>query len=338
MESLAVKYRPKRWEDIVEQKSLVAILSRQVELKQFKNAYLFCGATGCGKTTSARIFASMINNNCGSPIEIDAASNNGVDNIKTIIKSAQERALDAEYKIYIIDEAHMLTTPAWNAFLKCIEEPPKYTIFIFCTTEPQKVPSTILNRVQRYNISKISTEGIRKRLEYICKNENFINYQESIDYIAKISNGGMREAITLLDKASSLSSDLNISNVLISLGNYSYDTFFILVNSIIDNDEKQILEIINTYYDNGNDLKLFIDQFLCFCMDIVKYILFQSCDMLKIPSSMEDKIKNSINIDNASSYYMYLVDKILDLKNLIKDDLDIKTTIEILLLKISRCK
>ena len=145
-ESLAVKYRPQKWEDVCGQTSIIRILIRQLELNQLRNAYLFAGASGCGKTTLARIFANRINNNIGYPEEIDAASNNGVDNVKAIIKSAQERAIDSKYKIFIIDECHMITPQGWNAFLKCIEEPPKYTIFIFCTTEKNKVPDTIKNR------------------------------------------------------------------------------------------------------------------------------------------------------------------------------------------------
>ena len=135
--------------------------------RDFKNALLFCGSSGCGKTTCARIFANEINQGFGEPIEIDAASNNGVENIRMITKAANERALDGEYKIYIIDETHALTSQSWQAFLKCLEEPPKYTIFIFCTTDPQKIPETILNRVMRFNFTRIPIEQIKDRLKYI---------------------------------------------------------------------------------------------------------------------------------------------------------------------------
>ena len=131
MKSFGVKYRPSTWEEVVGQESVLKILKQQINTKSFKNAYIFSGASGSGKTTCARIFANEINEHLGSPIEIDAASNNGVDNVRYISENAKERALDAEYKIYIIDEAHVLTNQAWNAFLKVIEEPPKYTIFIF---------------------------------------------------------------------------------------------------------------------------------------------------------------------------------------------------------------
>ena len=172
-DSLAVKYRPKTFEDVCSQTSIIKILRRQIEKQEFKNALLFAGASGCGKTTCARIFANEINKGVGSPIEIDGASNNGVENVKTIIRAAQERSIDSKYKIYIIDECHALTSQAWQAFLKCIEEPPTYTIFIFCTTDPQKIPETIKNRVQRFTFNRIPTNIIKDRLAYICRQEGF---------------------------------------------------------------------------------------------------------------------------------------------------------------------
>lgn len=335
-ESLAVKYRPKEWEDVMGQSSIMKILTRQLELNQLKNVYLFAGASGCGKTTIARIFANKINNYIGSPNEIDAASNNGVDNVKAIIKSAQERSIDSKYKIFIVDECHMITTQGWNAFLKCIEEPPAFTIFIFCTTDPQKIPATILNRVQRYNITRISTDKVRERLAYICREEGFTNYEEAIDYIAKLSDGGMRDAIATLEKCAGYSTDLSINNVLEALGNYSYDTFFALINNIIDGKEGEVLKILEEFYRAGNDLKLFIDMFLSFCLDVSKYVIFNSTDMLKIPSSMEDRLKNSTNFENSLQYYMYIVNQLLDLKNMLKNDSNIKSTIEVMFIKMTR--
>lgn len=337
-ESLAVKYRPTDWQSVCSQDSIIKILTRQLNLQQVKNAYLFCGASGCGKTTLARIFSNEINNYVGAPIEIDAASNNGVDNVKAIIKSAQERSIDSKYKIYIIDECHALTNQAWQAFLKCIEEPPTYTIFIFCTTDPQKIPATILNRVQRFNFTRINTDKIRDRLNYICRAEGFTNYEASTEYISKICNGGMRDAISMLDKCASYDTDLSINNVLASLGNYSYDKFFKLMNDIIDDNEAEVLYAIDNIHNDGNDLKIFIDQFLSFGIDINKYILFGSCQLLKIPSSMESSIQGIINFENSQGYYNYVVDKLLDLKNMIKADSNIKLTIEVMFLQMCRGK
>lgn len=336
-ESLPVRYRPKTLEEVSGQSSVIKIIKRQIETGQFKNAVLMKGASGCGKTTIARIVANMINNGCGEPIEIDAASNNGVDNVRQIVKSAQERSIDSKYKVYIIDECHVLTSASWQAFLKCIEEPPTYTIFIFCTTDPQKIPETILNRVQQFTFTRLSTDQIKDRLAYVCRQEGFINFDESIDYIAKISEGGMRSALTYLDKCSSHSIDLNINNVLEALGNYSYETFFSLINYMIDGDEGNVLRIISDFYDQGNDLKLFVDQFLNFCMDVTKYSLFKSTDVTRIPLSMENQLQGTTNFDNAARYYTYVIDKLLVLKNMLKNDASPRSTIEILFLQITRC-
>lgn len=337
MESLAVKYRPMSFNDVVSQTSVVKILERQLELGEFKNTYLFCGSSGCGKTTCARIFATRINGGVGTPIEIDAASNNGVDNVKSIIKEANERSIDSKYKIYIIDECHSLTSQAWQAFLKCIEEPPSYTIFIFCTTDPQKIPDTIKNRVQRFTFNRIPTDKIRDRLSYICRQEGFVNYEESVEYIAKIAEGGMRTAISYLDKCAGYSNDLNIKNTLASIGNYSYDTFFHLINCMIDGDECSVLRTISDFYDMGNDLKLFVEQFLNFCIDLMKYVLFRDCSLIRIPNSMEQSIVQSTNIDGASNYYTYVLDKLLGLKSMLRNDNAPRSTIEIVFLQITRC-
>lgn len=336
MQALAVKYRPKTFNEVVSQESVIKILQKQLELEQFKNCYLFCGASGSGKTTSARIFANLINKGVGLPIEIDGASNNGVDNVKNIIKLAQERAIDSKYKIFIIDECHSLTNQAWQAFLKCIEEPPQYTIFIFCTTDPQKIPQTILNRVMRFNFTRIPFEKIKSRLAYICECEGFTNYLDTIDYIAKISDGGMRDAIAYLDKIASYSKNVCIDNALEALGNYSYSTFFNLINAIIDGKSDSVLSILQSFYDAGNDLILFVNQFFNFCLDINKYIIFHNMDMLKIPSTMESGVQDSINFDSANTYYSYIVDNMLNLKNMIKNDISVKATIEVMFLKMTR--
>lgn len=333
MQSLSVKYRPNDWGQVCGQKSVIKILSQQIEQDAIQNAYLFSGSSGCGKTTLARIFANKINSGKGKPIEIDGASNNGVDNVKTIIKSAAERSLDGKYKIYIIDECHMITTQGWNAFLKCIEEPPTYTIFIFCTTDPQKIPNTIMNRVQQFHITKINEKEIEERLKFICKSENFMYEDSAIEYIAKISNGGMRDSIANLEKCSGYSKSITMEVVEKALGNFSYGVFFNLVNAIVDGNAKVILDSINYEYENGNDLKIFVDQFLSFCLDIAKYTIYKSFDNIKIPSSMQDMMNYSIGFDNPLKYYMCLVNNLLDLKFKIKDDSNIKSTIEIVLLR-----
>lgn len=336
MESLSVKYRPKTFNEVVSQESVIKILTRQIQSGAFKNTYLFSGASGSGKTTSARILAQEINQHVGTPIEIDAASNNGVENVRAIIKAANERAIDSKYKVYIIDECHVISNSAWSAFLKCIEEPPTYTIFIFCTTDPQKVPDTIKNRCQRFNFTRISAAKIKDRLAYICQKEDFTDYDEGIDYISRICKGGMRDAISLLEKCAGYSTCISIDNVLNALGNYSYDSFFDIINHIIDGGEKEVFADLEAFYQQGNDMKLFVDQFLQFCLDLSKYALTSDTSITSIPSSMEAKMRRCTAFQDSTKYYSYIVDKLLELKNMIKTDSEVKATVEVMFLQMTR--
>jgi DNA polymerase-3 subunit gamma/tau len=340
--SLATKYRPKEFSEVVEQGVTVRILQRVIEKGAPKNAYLFAGATGSGKTTLARIFANKLNNGCGTPIEIDAASNNGVDNVRAIIEAADQRALDSVYKVFIIDEAHSITTQGWQAFLKCLEEPPMYTIFMFCTTEPHKIPATILNRLQRYNISKISNDGIRARLEYICQQEGFTNYIETCDLISKICQGCMRDAITMLDQCSDFSEDLCLENSKQILGNVSAEVMMKLTNFLLDGNEEKMFAVIESLAQDGVDLKQFMSNYLEFILDLCKYIIFQTIGVTNIPEYLETtqdpqtNIKYTVGFENNLAWFNKLADKVLDIKNAIKYDTSYKTTIEAYLIRICR--
>ena len=330
--NLALKYRPNDFSEVCSQESIVKILSRQIETETIKNCYIFSGPSGCGKTTIARIFSNKINKGLGQPIEIDGASNNGVDNVRMIIDNAQERSLDSQYKVFIIDECHMITTQGWNAFLKCIEEPPKYTIFIFCTTDPQKIPLTIMNRCQVFNLRKVDLESIKSRLIYICRQEHFRFDNESIDYISRISEGSVRQSITYLDKCKDYSTDICIYNVLEVLGGYSYDIMFDLTDSIVDNKKVKILSIIDRLDEDGNDLKVFIDMYLDFIIQLNKYCLMNIIESTTIPTNLESKVKYTVGIENNVKYFNKLLDHILKIKITLKGDNDIKSTIEAMLI------
>lgn len=337
-ESLAVKYRPKTFDDMTEQSAIKDILMNQLETKTFQHGYLFTGPAGTGKTTSARIFANMINDGKGNPIEVDAASNSGVDNIRQIIEDAKRKPLDAEYKIFIVDECHSLSNGAWQALLKTLEEPPKFTIFIFCTTDPQKIPNTILSRVQRYNFQKISNEGITDRLSAIlimesdeaneCGCDGAYDWNaEAIEYIAKVSNGGMRDAITLMDKCLSLSSDLTLENVLKTIGGEDYTTFITFLSALEGKVKVSALRIIETVYNAGKDVKQFMKDFAKFILEVEKYALYKNFNYISLPNTLENELEQLID-DSLFD----VMDFVVSLNNQIKWDSDPKTLIELSIL------
>lgn len=261
-------------------------------------------------TTSARIFAKEINNFKGRVIEIDAASHNSVEDVRRIIEDARTLSLDSEYKVFLIDECHMISNAGWNAALKLLEEPPKKSILVFCTTDPQKIPATILSRVQRFNFQKISQDGIINRLKYIIESENkeicesrgndfvegedtlLITYEDSaLEYIAKQADGGMRDSITLLDKCISYNKSLTLQNVLSALGSVDYTDMFNLTDALNKMDGKTVIEIIETIHSTGLDLKQFVKMYSYFLLDLCKYELFGNFQFLQMPSIYDSKLK-----------------------------------------------
>lgn len=329
-EALAVKYRPKVFEDMTEQSAITDILMNQLETKTFQHGYLFTGPAGTGKTTSARIFANMINDGKGNPIEVDAASNSGVDNIRQIIEDAKRKPLDAEYKIFIVDECHSLSNGAWQALLKTLEEPPKFTIFIFCTTDPQKVPATILSRVQRYNFQKISNEGIVDRLNMILETESKesdipISWStDAVEYISKVSSGGMRDAITLMDKCLSLSNNLSLKYVLQAIGGENYDTFILFLTALQNREKGTAITTIENVYNAGKDVKQFMKDFAKFILEVEKYALYKNFEYISLPNTLENELEQLID-DSLFD----VMDFVVSLNSQIKWDSDPKTLIEL---------
>ena len=319
--ALAIKYRPQNFSQLTEQSAVVTILTNQIETNTIKHGYLFAGGAGTGKTTSARIFANMINKGAGTPIELDAASNNSVEDIRRLTEDAQTQSIDSEYKVFVIDECHSLSNQAWQAMLKTLEEPPSKSIFIFCTTNPERIPQTILSRVQRYNFQRISLLGVMTRLQNILiwekeEGQNITFDIEAIQYIAKIADGGMRDAITLMDKCLSFSNELTMENVIKALGVTDYNTMFDLNNAFFENDKTKLIKIVSDVYSSGMDLKLFIKTYFEFLLDLNVYCLTKDLTMTKIPEIWVDEMKSYGNHEWSVSNN--LLTYITDLQSSIK--------------------
>lgn len=338
MKSLAVKYRPKTFSEVTEQGSVRAILQNQLDTGEIKNAYIFVGSAGCGKTTCARIFANEINKGKGRPVEMDAASNNSVDDVREITKMAQTKSLDSEYKVFILDEVHMFSAGAWAAMLKLIEEPPARSIFIMCTTDYWKIPKTILSRSQRFTFNRISTQGIIDRLSDILAMEKVEQYADSltaIEYIARLSEGGMRDALTTLDKCLAYSPELTMQNVISALGGSSFDELFDLTESVLYKEHDKVIEIIEKVYSRGEDMKQFVKAYLDFCMDIYKFLLTDELTYTKFPETkeMRDKITSLVSdYDNISEQMNIIIQEIIRLDSNIKWSQSPKNIIEVALI------
>lgn len=325
--TLAVQYRPREFSELCEQESIVNILQYQIDEDCPKNAYLFTGPAGCGKTTSARILANALNKGKGMPIEKDAARHNGVDKIRTIIDEAGFQSLDSKYKIFIIDEAHMITTEGWNAMLKILEEPPKNTIFIFCTTDPQKIIPTVLSRVQRFDFQRISTKTIIDRLEYILSQEKLPDYDiEAIEFIARMANGGMRDAISLLEKCIDYQPTITVDSVIEALGYIDYDVLSDIVLALKNKEAGTVIEIIEKLYMSGVEIKFLIKQLLSFVLDLCTYSNVKNFNFINVPSSFKDKM--DYLTDNCSSAPIELLKELIQLDGSLRYETNPKLLVE----------
>lgn len=353
------KFRPQEFEDVKGQDHIVTTLKNQIKADRIGHAYLFCGTRGTGKTTVAKIFAKAVN--CehpvdGSPcgecpsckgiaagtsmnvIEIDAASNNGVDNIRQIREEVSYRPTEGKYKVYIIDEVHMLSTGAFNALLKTLEEPPAYVIFILATTEAHKIPITILSRCQRYDFHRISIDTIADRLTELMEAEQIDVEERALRYVAKAGDGSLRDALSLLDQciAFHLGEKLTYENVLDVLGAVDTEVFSRLLRQIINRDVADAIHIVDELVDEGRELGQLVSDFTWYMRNL---LLLQSSDemeeVLDISADNLVALKEEAQMVEAEVLMRYI--RIFsELSNQIKYAAQKRIVLEIAIIKLCR--
>ena len=317
-------YRPKTFEDVVGQEHIVKTLKNQIKNNNIGHAYLFSGTRGTGKTSTAKIFARAVN--CLNPIneepcneceicvdtlndnimdivEIDAASNNSVDDIRELRESVKYTPSKAKYKVYIIDEVHMLSQGAFNALLKTLEEPPSYVIFILATTEPHKIPATILSRCQRFDFKRVSSKDIASRMAYICKKENIEAEEKALSLIARNSQGALRDALSILDQCMSFGNEkIEYNDVIELLGTVNIDELFELSQSIIDENTKKSLQILNEFIIWGKDIRNLINDLIDHFRNLMVCKVSKDLDeIISLPEESIERLKEqseNININD----------------------------------------
>ncbi len=287
------KYRPQTFEDVCGRDAIVQTLKNQINSGRIGHSYLFCGTRGTGKTTIAKIYAKAVNcqhpadgNPCGecetcraiaanadlNVVEMDAASNNGVDDVRGIVEQVSYSPTQGKYRVFIIDEVHMLSTPAFNALLKTLEEPPAYAIFILCTTEPNKLPVTILSRCQRYDFGRMPLATIAARLKTVCEREGLRAEEEAISFIASAADGSMRDGLSILDQCNAFNYGggiLTYEKTLEILGALDAGVFSRLYRCIHVQDVKGALDILNEILEQGRELMQFVTDYIGYLRNIM---------------------------------------------------------------------
>ena len=307
-QALYRKYRPQTFNDIVGQNHIVSVLKNAIDKNQISHAYLFYGSRGTGKTSIAKIFANEVNSNevyqkeNVDIIEIDAASNNGVDEVRDIKEAIKFLPTEGKYKVYIVDEVHMLTTAAFNALLKTLEEPPAHVIFILATTEIHKIPATILSRCQRFEFKNLSQEQLIDRLKYISENEGIVIEDAAIEKIATLAKGGLRDAISILDQVSNYSEKITLDHILEVTSSISEDDILEFYRSLLQGDVTKSLLTYNNFVSQAKDTKLLLNDLINVTRDVVVY---KNLKDTKHTVYNIEKIAEEVN--NVSFDYFYKI-------------------------------
>ncbi len=354
-QALYRRLRPQRFEDVAGQDHIIRTLCNQIENNRINHAYLFCGTRGTGKTTTAKIFARAINcegegtkpcNSCDTctsimqgrnvnVIEIDAASNNGVDNVRDIIEEVKYPPTDCRYKVYIIDEVHMLSSGAFNALLKTLEEPPEYVVFILATTDPQKMPVTVLSRCQRFDFHRIDKQTMVKVLKDYMAEEGADVADDAIEYIADISDGAMRDALSILDQCISFYTDskVTLDRVTEITGSVDRSVFFELTDAMNNNDGGKCMDIIDRVVLQGRDISRFTADMIIHLRNILLAVSTHGdTKALNYSRSYVDRLRlqgEAVGYDYALS----LIASFSELANSIKFSANPRILLEVCVLK-----
>lgn len=352
------KFRPQTFGGVIGQEHIVKTLKNQMKSGRVSHAYLFCGTRGTGKTSTAKIFARAINcmhptedgepcNECAvcqdilagrsvNVIEIDAASNNGVDNIREIREEVKYPPTQGKYKVYIVDEVHMLSAAAFNALLKTLEEPPAHVIFILATTDPQKVPATILSRVQRFDFRRITTETIAKTLMGYLQEEGQRATPEAVRYVAQLGDGSMRDSLSILDQCLAFFSgeEVTLEKVLDIMGAVDRTIFFEMTDALAKKDAKKAMLLVEEMMHSGRDVKQFVAELLAHLRNLLLAATIPDAGMvLDLSQENAERLRAAAGVLSAEEI-LYLIGKFSDLQSEMKWAANERILLEVELMKL----
>lgn len=284
MRNLAAIYRPTSLDEVVGQEQAKTVLRTHIQTKP-KSGYCFVGQAGSGKTTCARIFAYALNHGKTNVFELNAANANGVDDIRQVIEDARKKPIGTPYRIYVLDECHMLTPQAQNALLKLLEEPPPTVVMLMCTTDPRKILPTITSRILRLDFTRIDTKLVAERLAWVLQQEGIQNYDASaLQYIAQLSNGGMRDALSMLDKVVSYDAGVTLDIVNQALGLVGFSDSFALLDAVLSGSAPAVVEVLTKLNSQGTDFKIGMQDFRRFILNAIKTLLGVDPILIAMPA------------------------------------------------------